>query len=152
MLKWYHGHKVWTSDNWKRVIWSDESPYFTLFLTLRRVWRTPNPECLVPICRTRERFYDRLDRNVMVFCCSNYYPSWPNYCKGVSTWTGWVISCIPWSRCYFRTVMQFSNMILPPLTEQKPFSHDFKSMNLDYNTTLASAITLWILWNNFFQF
>jgi hypothetical protein len=25
-----------------------------------------------------------------------------------STWRGWVIRCIPWSRRYFRTTMQFS--------------------------------------------
>jgi hypothetical protein len=44
---------MWTSDNWKCTIWSDESS-FTLFPTSRRVyvWKMPkdayNPECLVP--------------------------------------------------------------------------------------------------------
>jgi len=44
------------SDDWKYIIWSDESS-FTLFPTSGRVyvWRTPkaahNPECLVPAVR-----------------------------------------------------------------------------------------------------
>jgi hypothetical protein len=33
-----------------------------------------------------------------------------------STWTGWVIMCLPWSRHYFWTTIQFSNMIMPPFT------------------------------------
>jgi transposase len=51
--RWCHDHKTWTSDNWKRMIWSDESSS-TLFPTSGRVyiWRTHteahNPECLVP--------------------------------------------------------------------------------------------------------
>jgi len=46
-------HKTWTSDDWKYVIWSDES-FFTLCPTSDRVyvWRTPketySPEWLVP--------------------------------------------------------------------------------------------------------
>lgn len=52
-VKWCNDHKIWTSDQWKHVIWSDESA-FTLFPTTGRVyvWRTPreayNPDCLVP--------------------------------------------------------------------------------------------------------
>jgi hypothetical protein len=51
--RWSDNHKTWTADDWKKVIWSDESS-FTLFPTSGRVyvWRTPkeayNPECLVP--------------------------------------------------------------------------------------------------------
>jgi hypothetical protein len=50
---WCNDHEIWTSDNWKRVVRSDEPP-FTLFPTSERVyvWRTHkeayNPECLVP--------------------------------------------------------------------------------------------------------
>jgi len=46
-------HKTWTSDDWKYVMWSDESS-FTLFPASGRfyVWKTLkepyNPECLVP--------------------------------------------------------------------------------------------------------
>jgi hypothetical protein len=31
-----------------------------------------------------------------------------------TTWTGWVIRCIPWSRSYFRTMMQSSKTITFP--------------------------------------
>ena len=47
--RWCDYHKTWTSDDWKYVIWSDESS-FTLFPTSGwvYVWRTPkesyNPE------------------------------------------------------------------------------------------------------------
>jgi len=50
---WCDDHKVWTCDDWKYVIWSDESS-FTLFPTSGRVYvcRTSKeayiPECLVP--------------------------------------------------------------------------------------------------------
>lgn len=51
--KWCLSHKAWTIEQWKRVIWSDESS-FTLFPTSGRVyvWRTPsqayNTDCLLP--------------------------------------------------------------------------------------------------------
>lgn len=51
--KWCRDHATWTVDDWKRVVWSDESP-FTLFQTTGRVyvWRTPKEaydlQCLRP--------------------------------------------------------------------------------------------------------
>ena len=51
--RWWDNHKTWISDDWKYIIWSDESP-FTLFSISGRiyVWRMSkeayNPECLVP--------------------------------------------------------------------------------------------------------
>ena len=50
---WWDDHKTWSPDDWKYVIWSDESSV-TLFQASGRVyvWKTPkeayNPECLVP--------------------------------------------------------------------------------------------------------
>lgn len=50
---WCRSHKTWTMDQWKKVIWSDES-CFTLFPTSGRVyvWRTPSQaydtDCLLP--------------------------------------------------------------------------------------------------------
>ena len=52
-LAWCNEHKSWSADNWRNVVWSDESSY-TLFPTTGRVyvWRTPEesykPECLKP--------------------------------------------------------------------------------------------------------
>jgi hypothetical protein len=40
--RWYDDRKTWTSDDWKYVIWPNES-FFTMFLTSGWVcvWRTP---------------------------------------------------------------------------------------------------------------
>ena len=52
-LKWCINHKGWSTDQWKQVIFSDESS-FSLFLNAGRdyVWRQPsescNPDCLLP--------------------------------------------------------------------------------------------------------
>lgn len=51
--RWCKQHVGWTSDQWKKVVWSDESS-FTLFPTTGRVyvWRSPGEEykkeCLLP--------------------------------------------------------------------------------------------------------
>ena len=52
-LQWAKEHREWTVEDWKRVVWSDESR-FTLFRSDGRVWvwRLPGerlmPECVVP--------------------------------------------------------------------------------------------------------
>jgi transposase len=52
-IQWCKDHKEWTLDQWKHVMYSDESTY-TLFPTTGRVyvWRTPSqaydPDCLRP--------------------------------------------------------------------------------------------------------
>jgi hypothetical protein len=50
-----------------------------------------------------------------------------------STWTGWVIRCIAWSRIYFRIAMQFSKSTMPPFTQLKLFNHGLKSMKVNFN-------------------
>lgn len=51
--RWCKEHEGWTADQWKKVVWSDESS-FTLFPTTGRVyvWRSPeeayNTDCLLP--------------------------------------------------------------------------------------------------------
>jgi hypothetical protein len=50
-----------------------------------------------------------------------------------STWTGWVIRCIPWSRCYFRTTMQFSKTTMPPFTQLELFIHGLRNMKVNFN-------------------
>jgi len=72
---WCNEHKTWTSGNWKKVIWSDESS-FTLFPTSGRVyvWRTPeeayNPNCLVPTVKHG-------GGSVMVWAAISWYSAGP---------------------------------------------------------------------------
>jgi hypothetical protein len=119
------------------VIWSDESS-FTLLPSSGGVyvWRTPkeayNPECLVPTIKHWE--------GSVMFCATiSWYsillvPLLPFMAELLqeSTWTGWVIRCIPWSRRYFRTTMQFSKMTMLPFTQLELYSHGFKSMKVNF--------------------
>jgi len=67
--RWCDDRKTWMSDDWKYIIWSDESS-FTLFPTAGRVyvWRMPeetcNPDCLVPTVKHGD---DDLGSTVLVF-------------------------------------------------------------------------------------
>jgi hypothetical protein len=92
------------------IIWSNESS-IAPFPTSGRVyvWRTPketyHPECLVPTVKHRVG-------SVMVWAAISQYsillvPLLPFMAKLLqgSTWTGWVMRCIPQSRRYFQTTM-----------------------------------------------
>lgn len=73
--KWCHDHKTWTLDDWKNVVWSDES-LFTLFPTNGRVyvWRTPkeayDPDCLLPTVKHG-------GGSVMIWAAISWYSAGP---------------------------------------------------------------------------
>jgi transposase len=50
-LEWCIAHQNWTIEQWRRVIWTDESPFILRFCGKRRVWRRHNeryePRCTV---------------------------------------------------------------------------------------------------------
>jgi hypothetical protein len=54
-----------------------------------------------------------------------------------STWTGWVIRCIPWSKRYFRTMAHFYKTTIHPFTQLELFSYDLKSMKVNFNILLG---------------
>jgi hypothetical protein len=84
--RWCYDHKAWTSHNWKRVIWLDDSS-FTLFPASGGVLRLENTQGRLQSgmpgsnSETRKGLCDGLGSNIVVFCWSRYYPSWSNYCK-----------------------------------------------------------------------
>jgi hypothetical protein len=50
-----------------------------------------------------------------------------------STWTGSVIRCIPWSRRYFRTMMNFPKKIMPQFTQLELFGLALKNMKVNFS-------------------
>ena len=78
-------HKTWTSDDYKYVIWSNESNM--LFPTSGRVyvWPVPkeahNPECLVPTVKHGGGSVMIQAANILVFCWFYNYSEWSNYCQ-----------------------------------------------------------------------
>lgn len=74
-MKWCHDHKNWTLDDWKNVVWLDESS-FTLFPTNGRVyvWRTPreayHSDCLLPTVKHG-------GGSVMIWAAISWYSAGP---------------------------------------------------------------------------
>jgi hypothetical protein len=66
------------------VIWSVESSFTLLPTTVRKSLRLENIQGSLQYgmpgsnSETRGRFCDGLGGNIVVFCWSHYYPSWPN--------------------------------------------------------------------------
>jgi hypothetical protein len=90
--QWCHDHKTWISDNRKRTSDMVRWVVFSMLPTSGRinVWRTPkeayNPECLVRFQQWNTGhllcWFVQQYRGT-VFCWYHYYPSWPDYYKGV---------------------------------------------------------------------
>lgn len=68
-LRWCKERKDWSLDQWKEVIWSDESPFVLRFNRRTRVWRTQD-EGLAPFAL---RGTIKHDQKVMVWGCFNAY-------------------------------------------------------------------------------
>jgi hypothetical protein len=133
------------------VIWSDELS-FTLFPMPGRVyiWRTPkeayNLECLVWFQQwnflTEVSWYSILLVPLLPFMAK--------LLQG-STWTGWVIRRIPWSRHHFETMVQFSKTTVPPLTAgtvQSWFEeHEGELLDLPWPAQLPDLNIIKPLWS-----
>jgi hypothetical protein len=107
-------HETWTSEKLEMLAWYGQYELsFTLLPTSGRVYvrRMPkedyNPECMVPTVKHRRG-------SVMVCAAISWYnvllapllPFMTELLQG-STWAGWIIRCVPWSRLFFRTTVQF---------------------------------------------
>jgi hypothetical protein len=113
----------WTSDNWKRahdmVRWVvlHAVPYFMFGEHPRK------PTIL---------FCDGLGSNIVIsILLVSLLPFMTELLQG-STWTGWVIRCIPWSRRYFWRTMQFSKDDNAP-SYTAGTVHSLKSMKVNFS-------------------
>jgi hypothetical protein len=131
--QWCHDHKTWTSDNWKHTrdmfqwVVLHTIPYIRKSLNLENT--KGSLQFGMPGSNGKHR-----GGSVMVWEAILWYgmplvpllPFMAELLQEGSTWTGWVIRCIPWSRRYFRTTMQFSEMTMPPFTWLELLSHGSK--------------------------
>jgi hypothetical protein len=160
MCKWWcHNHKTWTWDNWKHM--RDMVRWVMSFMLFPRseriyVWRTPkesyNPECLVP---TVKHGAGSVMNWAAISWCSillvALLPFMAELLQG-SMWTGWLIRCIPWSRRYFWTKIQFSKTTVPPSTQLELFNHGLKSMKVNFSIFSGQHNhKIWTLLNHYGQ-
>lgn len=64
-LTWAKEHLSWSTEEWKKLLWSDESPYVLRFQHSKRVWRLPN-ERYSKSCMTGTV---KQDKRIMVWGC-----------------------------------------------------------------------------------
>jgi len=64
-LKWCLDHQHWSVRRWKRVLFSDESPYVLRFNRRRRVWRRPGEKYLAACLKGTVKH----DKKIMVWGC-----------------------------------------------------------------------------------
>jgi transposase len=67
-LKWAKEHVTWTLDQWKRVLWSDESPFVLRYNRKQRIWRLPNDRYNVNIFKGTVNH----DKKIMVWGCFSW--------------------------------------------------------------------------------
>ena len=64
-VEWARDHLSWTTEQWHKVLWSDESPYVLRFQGKKRVWRSHN-EKYAPWCTQATVKHDE---KIMVWGC-----------------------------------------------------------------------------------
>jgi hypothetical protein len=142
--------KTWTSDNWKRMRDMVRWVILHAVLTSRRVynWRTLKEahklECLVPTVKHREVlwWFGQQYHGILLVPLLHFMAE---LLQG-STWTDWVIGCcIPWSRHYFRIMMQFCKTTVPQFTQLELFSHGWRHDELQHLTWRAQLPVLNII-------
>jgi len=58
-LQWCKNHENWTAAQWRRILWTDESPFTLRWNGQQRVWRSPTerycPDCMVATLKQDKR-------------------------------------------------------------------------------------------------
>jgi hypothetical protein len=127
--RWCYDHKTWTSDNWKYIIWSDESS-FMFFPTSGRVYvcRMPkeaySPECQVPTVKYG-------GGSVTTWTAISWYSACPIITlSGQITARDYVVH--PIIQCFSLTMMQFFKITICPYTQPVVFSVGYRSMKMHF--------------------
>jgi hypothetical protein len=134
MVRWCHEHKSWTSDNWKRprdmVRWVvlHAVPYTRKILRLENTQGSLQSGNSGSTVRHGEVLWWFMKQyHGRIFCLSLH-----GRITAREYVNRWLTRCIPWSRRYFRTTMQFSNTTMPPVTQLELFSYGLKSMEVNF--------------------
>jgi transposase len=64
-LEWCHEHEDWTIQQWRKVLWSDESPFELRCKRRFRVWRRPSERFDPKNCKGTVKH----DKKIMVWGC-----------------------------------------------------------------------------------
>ena len=64
-LQWAKDHQHWTFDDWKRILWSDESPFVLRFRRKQRIWRRHSERYSVANCEASVKH----DKKINVWGC-----------------------------------------------------------------------------------
>jgi hypothetical protein len=64
-LEWCHERKNWTIEQWRKILWSDESPYVLRYAKRFRVWRMHNERYNPQVCRATVKH----DKKINVWGC-----------------------------------------------------------------------------------
>ena len=67
-LNWAKEHVTWTLDQWRLVLWSDESPFVLRYNRKQRIWRLPNDRYNVNIFKGTVKH----DKKIMVWGCFSW--------------------------------------------------------------------------------
>ncbi len=67
-LRWAHEHVNWSIDQWKSVLWSDESPFVLRYAGRQRVWRLANERYKVQLLKGIKH-----DKQINVWGCFSWY-------------------------------------------------------------------------------
>jgi hypothetical protein len=166
-----HSHTTWTSDNWKRArdmgtwVFLHALHYVSRSLRLENTQRSLQSGMPGSVTTVQHG-----GSSVMVWTTISWYsillvpllPLMAELLQGC-TWTGWVIRCIPWSRRYFPTTIQFSTMTMPPFIQLELFGYGLKIMKVNFTifpgqhshliwTSLNHSCQFWRLeWETDFQ-
>lgn len=68
-LQWCREHLAWSIDQWKNVLWSDESPFVLRYAGRLRVWRLANERYNVQLLKGTVKH----DKKINIWGCFSWH-------------------------------------------------------------------------------